>query len=177
MHHVLINTAKNFTFSSDCGSERNLSGSYLIEYENCTLLINNVSYISKSRNITGKPLHLPLDGISITKNGDILNLSMEHLHELQMETRKDLEYLQLDNNSLHFPHWSIFGGITVLPIIIGIAILCSILFNRSTKIKLQTNIPKPTPDIKDRGKTETKNNIDNFRKLTIADIMPLEDHH
>lgn len=179
MHHVLINTANNFTLSSDCGTtERILSGSYLIQYENCTIRINNASYTDRTQNITGKPIHLPLDGISITKNGDVLNLNLEHLHKLQIETRKDLDILRLTNNSLQFPHWSIFGGLTILPVIIGIVILFSIFSHRTTKVQLQTNIPETIPDVREQlGNTESKKVIGNFKRLTIADIMPLEVHH
>lgn len=179
MHHILVNAASNFTLSSDCGTtERILSGSYLIHYENCTIRINNISYTSKTRNITGKPLHLPLDGISITKNGDVLNLNLEHLHKLQVETRKELETLRLENNSLHFPHWSIFGGITILPIIIGIAILFSIFSHRTTKIQLQNNIPEPTPEVRVyHGNSDSKEVINNFKKLTMADILTQEVQH
>lgn len=178
MQHILINSASNFTLSSDCGTtERTLSGSYLIQYENCTARIDNVSYTSKTRNIIGKPIHLPLDGIPISKHGDILNLSMEHLHKLQIEARKDLDLLRLNSNSLRFPHWSIFGGITIIPIVIGLAIL-SIFSHRTTKVKLHTTIPETIPNVKDHhGKTEAKEITHNFKKLTIADIMPLEVHH
>lgn len=86
MQHILVNTINNVTLSSDCGTfGRRLSGSYLIQYETCTIQINNTSYTSKTRNVSGKPIHLPLDGITITKNGDIVNLSMEHLHKLQTD--------------------------------------------------------------------------------------------
>lgn len=174
MGHILVNTANNFTLSSDCANtERILSGSYMIHYENCTIRINNVSYTNKPRNITGNPIHLPLDGITITKNGDILNLSMEHLHKLQTETRKDLDLLRLTSNSFHFPHWSLFGGLTILPIIIGFVILFSIFSHRVTNVKLET-----IPHINDHhANPEPSKNTENFKPFSVADTMPLEVHH
>lgn len=172
-HHILVNIAKNFTFSSDCsGSERILSGSYLIQYENCTIQINGIPYTSQTRNIAGKPIYLPLDGITISKNGDVLNLSMEHLHKLQSETRKELDLLRLETNSLHFPHWPLFGGIAILPIIIGIAIFFSIFFHRTTKIKLQT-----VPSNKEHhGAQEPRQSVENFKTFSIVDTMNQEVH-
>lgn len=174
MNHILVNTANNFTLLSDCTAiERILFGSYLIQFENCTIRINNVSYTSKPKNITGQPINLSLDGITITKNGDVLNLSMEHLHKLQAETRKDLDLLRLTNNSLHFPHWSLFGGITLLPIIIGFVILFSIFSHRITNIKLET-----IPSINDHHTIpEPRKNIENFKTFSLTDTMPLEVHH
>ncbi|XP_055608069.1 uncharacterized protein LOC129755545 [Uranotaenia lowii] len=176
MQHILVNSETNFTLSSDCATtDRTLTGSYLIQYENCTIRINNIVYTSKTQNITGKPLYLPLDGISITKNGEILNLSLSHLHKLQKETRNELDLLRLENNSLSFPHWSIIGGIAVLPTLIGIAILFSFFFHRTTNIKLHTTSPETTPDVGNQvWKTERGRKVTNFRKLTLSDVMTQE---
>lgn len=164
----------NFTLSSDCTTtERILSGSFLIQYENCTIRINNVSYSSKASKVTGKPIHLPLDGITIIKNGDVLNLSMEHLHKLQTETRQEMDLLRLTSNSLHFPHWSLFGGLTILLIIIGFVILLSIFSHRTTYLKLEA-IPGTNDH---QAAQEPKRNIENFKTFSWTETMPLEIHH
>lgn len=103
---------------------------------------------------------------------------MEHLHKLQIETRKDLDVLRLTNNSLQFPHWLIFGGITILPIIIGIAIFLSIFSHRTTNIKLRTIKSEIVQDATNQlSKTEPKEVIAHFKNLTVADIMNQEVHH
>lgn len=90
--HLLINTARNFTMRSDCGlSERNLSGSYLVSYDNCTINVSNFMVSNKVQQLTGISIQLSLDGLTITKGQQIFNISLEHLHHLQTETRKDME--------------------------------------------------------------------------------------
>lgn len=136
--HLLINTVRNLTIKSNCGlSERNLSGSYLISYDNCTVNVSSIMVSNIIQLLTGKPIHLSLDdGLAITKGKQIFNLSLEHLNLLQTETRRELEQIRLENNS----PWSIFGTFSFTPTIIGLAIFFSILAH-SKAMKIQFTQP------------------------------------
>lgn len=176
--HILINTMKNFTLSSNCGiSNRNLSGSFFVSFSNCQLHINHVLYTSKIQTLPGNPVKLHLDGVEIKKQQEILNLSMEHLHKLQLETRRELELLRLNNTSLHFPHWSIIGGMAISPFIIGFLLLLSFLIYRNRTIQLNLNnstqdqnsatesisVQLPLDDLQPK-----------FRTLTSQDVIRME---
>ncbi|XP_062713411.1 uncharacterized protein LOC134290317 [Aedes albopictus] len=67
--HLLINSVTNFTLSSNCGlTDRNLSGSFIIHFHDCHLIINNISYYQRSQKLPGNPIQLPLDGIEVKKH-------------------------------------------------------------------------------------------------------------
>ncbi|XP_062540346.1 uncharacterized protein LOC134208377 [Armigeres subalbatus] len=107
--HLLINSAANFTLSSNCGiTDRNLSGSFVIYFDNCYLSINDVAYHKRTQNLPGNPMRLPLDGIEVSKHREVLNISLKHLHKLHMETREELDIIRLSAKSLSWPHWTLF---------------------------------------------------------------------
>lgn len=169
-HHLLVSTTRNYTMNSDCGfSERNLTGSYLISYDNCTV---NVSYIMVSntiRHLNGKPIRLFLDGLTIVKDQHIPNLSLEHLNFLQTETRKDLDLIRLENNSINWTPWTIFGTFSLTPIIIGLAIFLSIFIRRQTmkiEMKPQTHEVPTTKDV-----------TFSFRHANLEEIIRTEPHN
>ncbi|XP_055630127.1 uncharacterized protein LOC129770943 [Toxorhynchites rutilus septentrionalis] len=65
--HILINTMKNFTLSSNCGiTQRNLSGSFVIFFSNCQLYVNNVLYTSRVQTL---PEYINETGSSTTTIG------------------------------------------------------------------------------------------------------------
>ncbi|XP_055619049.1 uncharacterized protein LOC129764211 [Toxorhynchites rutilus septentrionalis] len=170
--HILVNTIKNFTLSLNCGiTGRNLSGSYVIFFNNCQIYINNVLYSKRVKSLPGNPIQLPLDGIEVKKHQEILNISLEHLHNLHMETRKELDVIRLSTDSIQWPAWSIIGGAVSLPCMItGIAILFKFLSHRRATVNIQTipnTIPSHVPPI------DTQPNI---RRLTIQEVIRMEPH-
>lgn len=168
--NLIINYDKNFTLSTDCGiTDRNLSGPFLISFESCKVSIDNYTYSSIVQNLEVAPLQIPLEGVSIEEKHLITNLSLEHLHELHLETRKDLESIKLQTNSLQWPKFTIFGGIAFPLTVISIAILLYFIPNRSTKVKIQH-----ADSLKE---VQTISDAKPFRKLTIADVISLEPHH
>lgn len=170
--HLLINTMKNFTMSSTCGiTDRNLSGPYLIYFRNCQLYINSTMYTSKVKILPGNPIPVHLNGVKIKKHQDILNISLEHLHKLHMETRKELDTIRLSTNSIQWPTWSILGGAFSLHcIIIGMAILLKCFSHRSATVNIQ-QIPKTTPTHE-----PLKDIQPHIRQLTIQEVIRTEPH-
>ncbi|XP_053698942.1 uncharacterized protein LOC128745900 [Sabethes cyaneus] len=175
--HIFINTMKNFTLTSNCGvTNRKLSGSFLISFNNCQLRINDVLYTSRVKTLPGNPIQLHLDGVEIKKQQDILNISVEHLHKLQTETRKDLDLIRLKNNSWHFLNWSIWSiiGGMISPLIICTLLLLSFLIYRNRTIKLNINNTTRNPNQAIEPEAVSlpiEEGRPNFRILTVRDSL------
>lgn len=166
--HIFINAIANFTLSSNCGiSDRNLSGSFIITFKNCNLLINNVLYSSTTQTLPGNVIQLPLDGLNIKKHREILNISLDHLHKLHLETRKELEFIRLSSGSISWPHWSVLGGISSTPLIICLVVLCYLMIRR--RAKYQT----PSIILDQESLREVQPTI---RRLTIREVVRTEPH-
>lgn len=143
--HLVTNLLGNFTLRTNCGiSERNLSGTHLITYSNCKVIINNQTFVNQIQNITGGLFHLPLYGVPIDQRQEVVNLSLEHLHNLHLQTRNEMEFIRLKNKSLQWPRWSIFGGLTATPFIIGIVLFLVFSFRRNPRVSIQMNQPTNT---------------------------------
>ena len=168
--NLIVNYKGNFSLVTDCGiTSRNLSGPFLISFENCEVSIDNKTYRSSIQHFEDSPLQIPLEGISVKNENLIINLSLEHLHELHLDTRKELDYIKLHTNSLQWPTITIFGGIAFPLTVIGIAIIFNLLSRRSAKLRIQHENPsKDVPMIMDARPIKT---------LTIADVISLEPYH
>nr|XP_029715528.1 uncharacterized protein LOC109422627 [Aedes albopictus] len=144
--HLITNVLGNFSLHTNCGiSERNLSGTYLVSFNNC------------------EPIHLPMYGIPIEKQRIVVNLSLHHLHNLHLEARKEMEQIRLNATSIQWPHWTIFGGLSVSPLIICAVFFLSIFCHRRSQVEL--NQQKQTPD---EAKT--------FQILPLSEIVRMEPH-
>lgn len=182
--HLFINSLMNFTLTSNCGiTNRTLSGSFLLHFNNCHVNINNVLYDKRTQTLPGKPIQLPLNGIEIKMHQEILNISLEHLHKLQQQTRKELGKIRLSSISLHWPHWSLIGGISFSPFIIASTILLCYFRKRTiinnlpqiskgiTSRTITNNFPQISKEIKS-GHQQTI-----FRNLSPAELIQMEPHH
>lgn len=162
--HLITNVLGNFSLHTNCGiSERNLSGTYLVSFNNCEVTINNQTFSNYNQNITGEPIHLPMYGIPIEKQRIVVNLSLHHLHNLHLEARKEMEQIRLNATSIQWPHWTIFGGLSVSPLIICAVFFLSIFCHRRSQVEL--NQQKQTPD---EAKT--------FQILPLSEIVRMEPH-
>lgn len=143
--HLFTNLQRNFTIHTTCGlPTRNLTGTYFISFSNCEVTINNSTFLNQIQNTTGEPVHLPLFGIPIEKQRTVVNLSLEHLHNLHLETRKEMKAIRLNATSIQWPHWTVFGGLSVTPIIICAAFFLFLCL-RGSKVKVHITQKKRTP--------------------------------
>ncbi|XP_062711508.1 uncharacterized protein LOC115268173 [Aedes albopictus] len=171
--NIILNTNQNVSFSSNCGiRNRALTGTFLISFHDCEVTINNISYSNTIQNMAESPIQLPLDGISIQKQFTIANLSLEHLHSLHLEMRKEMDYIRLNNTSfsIKWPSWPVFGGIVSFPcMIIGIADFFKVFSHRSATVKIQASnaiaTQEPVVDIQPR-----------IRPLTLMEVIRTEPH-
>ena len=129
----------------------------MVSYSNCEITIDNQRFSNSVQNITGNAIFLPLNGVSVGKGNPKIDLSLEHLHNLHLETRKELEAVRLNNSSIQWPQWSLFGGLTIPYIIIAIVVICKFLTNRTTTIEVKQ------PEVSQR-----------FKAIAIKDILRTE---
>lgn len=176
--HLITNVLGNFNLQSNCGlSERNLSGTYLISFNNCKVTINNQTFININQNITGKPIHLPIHGIPIEKQRTVVNLSLHHLHNLHLEARKEMEEIRLNTTSIQWPHWTLFGGLSITPIIISAVFLTFIFRSRRSQVKIQMDQPKQIPvKIETDQPKQTSDEKRTFEILPLSEIVRMEPH-
>ena len=88
-----------------------------------------------------------LDGIVVNKQHEVINKSIEHLLDLHLETRKELEHIRLENQSLSItgPSISLLGG-TSIPLVISIVIL--LVCRRKAKARVDLTIAPAKPAYK-----------------------------
>lgn len=136
---ILINDAP-VEISSNCtNSNQFLNGSFLIQFEECSLQINGEFYSNFETVIQGRPYH-PTTGLRVTETDTLDSPPAEYLQKLTLEHRDQLETLQLQNNSLTWK-LNIFGslgGFTIFSVaaIIGIYFYLS----RKTVVNAKINI-------------------------------------
>lgn len=167
--NIILNTDGNITLTSNCGiNNRTLTGTFLISFHDCEMIIKNISYSNIIRNMAGNLIQLPLDGLNIQKQFTIANLSLEHLHNLHLEMRKEMDYIRLNNTSIEWPSWPLFGGIFSLPFtIIGFAILLKIFSHRQATVRIQTS--KATTNQEPVVELQPR-----IRSLTLMDVIRTE---
>ncbi|XP_035787403.1 uncharacterized protein LOC118464266 [Anopheles albimanus] len=73
-NHILVNTVSNFELSSTCGiPDRNLTGSFLITYQDCQLFVNKSLISDEVQHLPVNPIPLQLDGIIVNQKKGLLN--------------------------------------------------------------------------------------------------------
>lgn len=172
--HILANFKTQFSLSSNCGmTNRTLSGAYLITHNNCTLQINNNSFSSTTENLVGDPINLQLDGVTIERQNYLLNLSLEHLHDLHIETRKELDYIKLENNSLSLYKWLIYGTLVLISIFVMVVVILYLClrFHSRSRIKIQLEDRQP------REEKSSPNTRKTFHSISVRDLFRTEPQH
>lgn len=116
-NHVILKnvTAENFT--TDCQlSNRILTGTILIYFRNCSIKISNKTFSSLEYSSKAPPLVVPLNGLEIQETKFEPVISLERLHKLNVQNRKQIETLEVDNVSRTYAISSvgIFIGVVVL---------------------------------------------------------------
>lgn len=179
--HLITNVLGNFTLHTNCGlSKRNLSGTYLISFNNCEVTINNQTFSNYNQNMTGAPIHLPLYGIPIEKQHVVVNLTLQHLHDLHLEARKEMEEIRLNANSIQWPHMTILGGLSFIPIVISMVFFLFVFRCRGSKVDIQVNqqeqITEPRKADQANQLRQTTDEVTSFQILPLSEIVRMEPH-
>ena len=96
---ILINDV-HVEISSNCSnSNKQLNGSFLIQFEDCDIQINGELFSNFEAIIPGRPYH-PTTGLLVTETDTLDSPPADYLQNLTLEHREKLEILKLENNSL-----------------------------------------------------------------------------
>ncbi|XP_055624672.1 uncharacterized protein LOC129778992 isoform X1 [Toxorhynchites rutilus septentrionalis] len=97
--NIVVN-AINVTLSSNCSvTQRTLQGSFLIQYSNCTLKLDDEEYVNTNMEI--QPF-IPTTGLKVNPTKLFNHIPLEHLQELHMEQRNHITHLNLTAENLHW---------------------------------------------------------------------------
>ncbi|XP_053675583.1 uncharacterized protein LOC128725832 [Anopheles nili] len=97
--HLLISSSVWFIFDTTCGiRERNLTGSFIVAYEDCNIFFNNKTISSNTISFPGSPINLPI-----------------------YELRSEMKQIHLESHSITWKTWSI-SSLVSTPFIILIAV-------------------------------------------------------
>lgn len=134
-NHLVVKQIKNQEIITSCGiHNRTLTGTFLIEYHNCTIYIDGLEFTNKEWYKTGQLSIVPLDGLDIQIKDLEPEMSFEKIH---INNRHHLDSLRKTMNSVVLTSMSL-SGVSLLAIIIAI------LFYMSRKIFHEKQRAKPT---------------------------------
>lgn len=124
--NLIINDAE-VTLTSNCTLTRHLKGSFLVQFSNCTLFINDEMYSNIDKAIRLASF-TPTTGLQVNSTAIINKIPIEYLQTLHLEQRDHLDHINLKTDNIHFKlkliGWSSFGfGSLVIIIFIGTAVI------------------------------------------------------
>lgn len=106
--NIVVN-AINVTLTSNCSvTKRTLTGSFLIQYANCTIKLDEEEFSNVNTEI--RPF-IPTTGQKVHPTRFLNHIPLEHLQELHLEQRNRIENLNLTTENIHW-RLNIFGWIT-----------------------------------------------------------------
>lgn len=94
-NHIAVKNAKSAVLTTDCHmSDRMLSGTFLIFFNNCSVSINNKSFSSLEHHQSSPSFIIPLDGLEIKQESVEPLISLERLHEFQLKNLEEMEEIK-----------------------------------------------------------------------------------
>lgn len=151
-NHVVIKNA-SVTLQTDClHNSRNLSGTFVIFFSNCSIMLNRKSY--RTVTVLSKALQsiIPLDGVKIEQSDFESSISLHELERMHTQTR---ELLRMDRRRYNF-QTSTSLGLSSSCIIIGFFIALYLWCkNRSSSDETKLNINIQGPTINPTNKVES----------------------
>lgn len=119
--NIVINDADT-SLSSNCLTQpRPLRGSYLVQFTNCSIQINNEEYANTNIQIPVLPF-IPTTGLKVNSTVIINRIPLEFLQKLHLEQREHIKHLKLTTENLHWNlhlfGWTSFGSISTILLLI-----------------------------------------------------------
>lgn len=140
---LLLNEV-NDTLRSTCGiSDRNLTGSFLITYTNCSVSIRNFSFTNQVIETTNQQFYLPTVGLEIAQH------YIEHptdIHTLNRLHQRNLEHLKKLQLTTDTHRWTLIGGLSSSLTIMLLFIYILFKIKRQTTISITTETKTHSPE-------------------------------
>lgn len=101
------------TLRSNCTlNKRKLKGSFLVQFSNCTLFIDNEMYSNINTETQITPF-IPTTGLKVNTTTIINKIPIEHLQRLHEEQRDHIDHINLKTDNIHWKirlfGWSSLG--------------------------------------------------------------------
>lgn len=141
---ILLLNQVNDSLHNTCGvSDRQLVGSFLITYQNCSVSIRNITFTNKIIETTEHPIFSLSTGLNVVKR----NIEQQtDIHSLRRLHRNNLEHLENLRVTTTTHHWTIVGGFSFTTLVIIIFIIFT-LFKFRTRSAIHhinpSNLAKP----------------------------------
>lgn len=127
----------NDTLHTTCGiTDRNLSGSFIIAFRNCSISVGRHTFKNNIIKTTHQRIFTPSTSLVVGKENLEYQINTHTLHQLQRQHLNQLEHIKSRTNS-HY--WSLIGNFSLSSTIIIIIVIY-------TLIKLQTRSAANTID-------------------------------
>lgn len=138
---IFINDAIADISSNCSNSNQILNGTYLIQFEQCSLIINGELYSNYEYTLKSRP-YLPTTGQLVQEINIIDAPPPEYIRNLTLEHRQRLDQIHLESHSLSWK-FNVFGSIglsTIIIVIMTIGLL--FYFSRFSFTKINLELPK-----------------------------------
>uniref|UniRef100_A0AB38Z224 Envelope protein n=1 Tax=Breu errantivirus TaxID=3078398 RepID=A0AB38Z224_9VIRU len=114
---ILIKNAISATLDNTCGYEKkNITGTFLVNFRNCSISINGHEYSEKEMQMVAKPDIIPISTIQVSET--ILELTeIQNLTELHINNREKIKHIEKINHRI-ITHHVMSGTIIVTTILI-----------------------------------------------------------
>lgn len=156
--NIVVNDADLLLTSNCSAQERKLQGSFLIQFQNCTLKLNGEEYANN--NYEAQPQSfIPTTGLKVNPTKFINRLPLELLQEQHLEQRSTIAHLNLTTDNIHWKlnlfGWLSFGTMSTLTIIIILAAAFGVLKTVIWKKQHDKEESATTPETSDAEPSET----------------------
>lgn len=130
-------SAENITLKSNCtGQERQLHGSFLIQFSNCNIKLNSEEYANSNTDVTPR-LYLPTTGLTVTSTKILNKMPLQYLQEFHLEQRDHIEHLNLTTDNIHWKlnliSWLSFGTTSTLVLVLIAALIIRTVLSSSNR--------------------------------------------
>ncbi|XP_021713235.1 uncharacterized protein LOC110681526 [Aedes aegypti] len=154
-NYLVAKNINNTEIESNCGlSKRNLSGTYLIEFHNCSVIINGTKFSNVEANKSEPTFVMPLDGLHINEQTLEIQNNMEEIH---IHNRHRIEALTKEHKIQTYTSLSMSTVCFLLSIVAGLSWISrkrrqiSLHIGASMESKSKPEIKPETSTIRDES--------------------------
>lgn len=143
--HILVSSKGHSIINSTCGTTaRNITGTFLIVFHNCTVVVNKTKFTNIEMIRYEKPFIVPLHGIQISEKDFEKPILLEEIQMINRRHLKDLSSYQTQHTIANY-------GISVFSLLIGVTVVVYLMIKSQICLKWnllsKSNNKDTTPEV------------------------------